>query len=429
MLGLRSFRLSSLLLVLAPSVLGGCASAVDQRALDGVHALDACDLRGADAAFSDAHGMDPNRADIALAYGLTELATLAEDPALTALAPRFGFDRTIDTSLLWGQGGYLDLLAQHASCDAITELTNTRFPHPSVRPGGVDFWSTIDPTLTIGEVRTALVALSPRLHRIAQALETAARGMDAGGVTLSGGCGVGSTPTRVQAPELLAAAAALEAVRAVAQVALAYDGSLTIAQLFDPHAQLDDRVAAFNAHLLHVTDPSQLEAGRTMLEDATGIGMMAIDAADAASVATHPSDAIFDWTALPRVVLTDVRAFGTAVMVGLPTDTATPIPELSPALGLRLGSFVTDPYDMTADGPLWSLDTTSSPGYPFVQFDSVTFQHGFAERFDQDPFAATAPSRSFSTNWNAFTDDPFGRTFNPAGRWTGGFGCTSTVTP
>ena len=429
MLGARSLRFT-VVLTLALGALGGCVSQVDQRALDGVHALDRCDLRGADAAFSDAHALDPNRADIALAYALTELGTLAEDPALTALAPRFGFDRPIDSSLLWGQGGYLDLLSQHASCDAITTLTNTRFPHPSVRPSGPSFWATLDPTLTIGDVRAALVALSPRLHRIAEALETAARGMDASGVTLSGGCGVGTTPTRVQAPELLAAAAALEAVRAIAQLALAYDGALTISQLFDPsYAALEDRVSAFNAHMLRLTDASQLEAGRTMLEDATAVGMMALDAADAANVAAHPSDAVFDWTALPRVVLTDLRAFGTAVMVGLPTDTATPIPELSPALGLRLGSFVTDPYDMTAGGPLWSLDMTSSPGYVYVDFATQTWQQGFVDRFDQDPFSATAPSRSFSTNWNAFTDDPFGRTFNPGGRWTGGFGCTSTPTP
>ena len=417
-------------LALGISLLGGCLSPIDQRAQDGIHALDACDLRTADTAFADAFAMDETRSDIALAYALTELGVLAEDPALTAIAPRLGFDRPIDSSILWGHDGLLDRLSQHDSCSAVDELLHTRFPHPSARPSGPDFWSTVDPTLTLGDVRTTLVALSPRLQRISHAFEVAAHGMDANGVSLSGGCGISASPLRVQAPELLAAAAALEAARAGIQMALAYDGAMTVQLLFSHYQHEDALVAQLNAHALRVTDASQLEAGRPILEHAIALGQQAVTAARA--IRTHQSDAAFDWTAMPVSVLDDVDAFGAAGASALTADaaTATAIPRFSPALGIRIGSFFSRAYDMGAQGALWSVQT-SSFGSPEITFDDHAFEDGFADRFDSNPWALGAPSRSFSIDWTfeSSPTNPFSATFDPGMRWSHGFSCHSTTTP
>src|SRR5438270_2907077 len=87
----------------------GCASNAQQRAQDGVKALAACDMRGAHAAFSDAYGMDSTDPQIALAFALTDLTLLAEDPALETLRPRFGFTKPFDTSFMWEKGGFMVL--------------------------------------------------------------------------------------------------------------------------------------------------------------------------------------------------------------------------------------------------------------------------------------------------------------------------------
>jgi hypothetical protein len=375
--------------------------------------------------------MDGTRSDVALAYALTEVGLLVEDPALTALAPRLGFDRPIDASLLWGADGILDRLSRHASCDSITQLVHDRFPHPSARPMGPDFWSTLDSTLTLGDVRSTLIALSPRLHHIAGALEVAARGMGADGVTLSGGCGIGSTPTRVQAPELLALAAALEAIRGAAQLTLAYDGAMPARLLFSPSStQQQAQVDALNQHMLRVTDAAQAEAARAILVESMSLAAEAIDAARA--IHTPRTDAIFDWTSLPARVLDDSTAFVTAAQAGLAADgtTATTIPHFGPTpLGIRIGSFFADPYDMGTMGPLWSLQTDTFGDY--VRFESATWQAGFASRFDTDPWSISAPSRSFDVDWSfpGVSPSPLSTTFDPAARWSSGFSCTSTTTP
>ncbi len=203
------------LLALTPLValaLAGCPSEVDQRALDGLQALDRCDVRAAHDAFADALALDASRSDVALGFALTDLATLLEDPAIAAIAPELGFDRAIDTSILWGHDGLLERLGRGDSCETIDAWRSASLPHPALRPGGPDLVATIDPALTLGDLRDTLVTLSPRLTRVARALELAAEHLEDGGVTLSGGCGLSVRPIRVQAPELLALAASFDAL-------------------------------------------------------------------------------------------------------------------------------------------------------------------------------------------------------------------------
>src|SRR5262245_43674903 len=85
-----------------------CGSAAQGRAKEGAKFLEQCDMRSAHTAFADAYSMDPNDADIALAFALSDLALLGEDPALEKLRPRFGFTKPFDTTWLWNKGGLLD---------------------------------------------------------------------------------------------------------------------------------------------------------------------------------------------------------------------------------------------------------------------------------------------------------------------------------
>lgn len=402
----------------------GCGSPAEQHAQDGIDALDRCDLRSAHASFSEAHSLDASHADIALAYALTDIATLVEDPAFTAIAPRVGFDRPLDSSLLWGMGGLLDRLSRGDSCDAFTPWFRDSFPHRSARSGGPDFWSTVDETLTLGEVRDVLVALSPRLTRVARALETAATGMSEGGVTLSGGCGLSANPTRVQAPELLVLATALDAVVAVVQIARGYDGSIPFRLLFGGSYMREEAwVSAMNAGFFKPTDAAAVAAGRPMLRAAVDLGLRAIAAARTARSATRPSDSVFDWTAVPLDVLDDTTAFGTAISAGLGADGPQPIPRLTPSLSLDLGSFIVPPFDGTAEGPIWNVERAD---YVWITTNSEALENLLAPHFSENPFRTGAPSYRWELDWSDTTSSTWEQLFDPGDRWSSSYRCTSS---
>lgn len=421
------FRHASFALPLASGAalaltLAGCPSDVDRRAQQGLDALDACDVRAAHEAFTDAHAMDESRADIALAFALTDLGTLAEDPALVALAPRLGFDRTLDTAMLWGRDGLLDRLSRGDDCDTLEPWFRTTFPHPSARSDGPEFWSTVDPTLTLGDVRTALVALEPRLTEVARALELAASGLDDGGVTIEGGCGLSARPTRVQAPELLALAATLDALVAVTETLRGYDGSLPFTYVFQGASGREAAwVTAMNAGFFAPTDAAAVGRGRPMLRDAIAVALRAVDAARAERGRTHPADAIFDWTAVPVVVLDDLETLGEAAETALDEDGMHAIPRLSPALSIDVGSFFTPPFDGTSEGPIWSVE--SDEWGTWVASDGEALQRLLASHFDQDPWADGAPSRSFSIDWSGVESSTWEQLFDPGDRWSTTYAC------
>jgi hypothetical protein len=413
----KAFSLPGAFVLLSALALAGCPSTVDRRAQAGIDALARCDMRTAASEFEQAQQIDPTRSDIALAYALTDLAILLEDPALTALAPRLGFDRPIDTSLLWGEDGVLDRLQGSRRCDDIESLIEDRFPHPSARPDGPNFIDTIDPSLTLGDLRAALVAISPRLERIASALEIAANDMSEGGVTFEVGC-VAADPMRVQAPELLALAAGLEAVRAATQIALAYDGDIQVALFLSSNDRPAEWVTMMNDHMLRLRDASPLTQARSMLARPISLARRAVAAAR--QITTPTADAIFDWTRMSDVVYGDIDAFAMAAEIGLGADGAVRIPRMTPALSIDIGSFFTRPFDLGSNGPLWSAHEDEFGGY--TTFDGDGAERLLASRFDQDPWAFDAPSRSFDIDWT-FENDVFGETFNPRERWSRDFSC------
>lgn len=406
--------------------LAGCMSDVDRRASEGLSALESCDIRGAYQAFDDAYSMDRSRADIALAYALSDIATLAEDPAITALAPRLGFDRAINTELLWAEDGLLDRLTRDDDCDTIDAWFESTFPHPAVRPNGPDFWDTVDPTLTMGDIRTALVGVERRLTRIADALTTAAEHVDSQGVELSGGCGFTALPTRLQRPELYAAAAAIDAMVAVIQISKGYDGSLTFVHVF--HGSEDDPegwVADFNAHFLKPTDPDAIASARAHLERMVLRADEAVSAAMLLRPIPRAAESIFDWTAMPQEVLLDLRAITNAAMVALSEDGAAPLPFVTPSLGLDVGSFLSNPYDGTSAGPIWSV---ASDSWGTWVESSGALEDTLRSRFSPDPWADGA---HFEWEWNIDDLEYAEResVFDPQRRWSGAYGCSSTTEP
>ena len=74
------------------------------------------------------------------------------------------------------KGGFLDQASQKtATCGALGDYARANLSHPSLDPTSpTPFLDVMDKTLTFGDLRTAGVALSPRLDKLSKAFETAA---------------------------------------------------------------------------------------------------------------------------------------------------------------------------------------------------------------------------------------------------------------
>lgn len=408
---------------LGAMLVAGCASDAQQKAQDGAKALAACDMRTAHQDFSDAYGEDSNDPSIALAFALSDLVLLAEDPALETLRPRFGFTKPFDTTFLWQKGGFMDLASQKTTtCGTLGDLVRANIAHPSLaQTNPTPFTGTLDKTLTFGDLRDAGLALSPRLDKIAGALETAAKGVGDGGVSLSGGCGAGSMT--LQKSELLALAGALELLHAVFQLAATYDGSLRVHPLFMQIAgetgEESDLVTDLNAAFLHVKDASQMNATVPIWQHAFDLFGQAIAAAQ--GVTKTPANAIIDWTSFPKPILADAAQLATAAHDAFGVKTA--IPFLSPAVTVDGPSLVSSPLELAPLSPAaWSLDASNAVTFTF---DGMKAKLG--ARFSPDPFTSNASytwtfvddisnATNASPNWGSAT-------FDPGARFSSGFAC------
>lgn len=395
----------------------------------GADALDQCDMRAARDAFQQSRDQGSQRADVALGAALTDIATLPEDPAFVALAPRLGFDRPIDMALFWGADGLFDRLSRMQTCEQVNAGFLDRFPHPSIRraaPPAVapNFLDTIDPTLTIGDLRAALRSLSPRLQRDAAALEFAARNLDSSGVSFEAACGITTRPTRVQAPELFLLAASLETVRAAAQALDAYDGAIPFVQFLRGSGSdlttITSWVNMMNGHFMHLQDPAPLAATRPILVRVTDLGLAGVTAA---RTVASPPDAIFNWSALPREVIDNAESFTTAAHTGMTAAGPVAIPGLTPTLSIDLGSFLDRPFDMGSRAPAWTVEP--GDGYPYANFNSAGLQDDFATRFTPNPWAMGAPTYTWTYDWSDITSTQWESFIDPSDRWSTAYGCTT----
>lgn len=409
-------------IALVTCVLAGCSEA-DQHALAGQDALDECDMHTAHTEFEAAYDGESDNGQYAFAYVLTDLAILVEDPAVQALAPRLGADASFDSEFLWGKGGIVERLSNRSgTCDDVTAL----IPHPSAKKGGPDLLETIDPALTVGDVRTQLVALAPRLQKLADAAHRAAlwvddKDQDERWVTLEGSCGVGRLD--VQAPELFALAAGLQAVVATTQAARAYDGAISVRILFDG-GEKQEWVDTMNAHLGHLQSRDGLDDARSQLITVTDYADEVLRAIERVG---SPPSAVFDWKAVPSGVVSDVSPFVDAAKRGLSQQGMVQVPTLTPAISVDVRSFFDDPIDLSDVSPtIWSLvEDNSEPDMPFtyVADDTSGLEPKLESRITPSPLGDDLDVES-SFDVDRYGDwDTWTGTLDPKGRYSNGYSC------
>jgi hypothetical protein len=417
---------SAVCLAAVVSPLGGCATPAEQKAQDGLTAFKNCDLRSASSDFDQAHALDPSRPDFALAYALSTIAVLPEDPAITAFLQRIGFTGALDTSALWGSGGVLDQLASgNATCQSVSDYLRAHIPYAPAQTNGPSAVSVIrDPSVSADDALAAAAALSPRLEKLVSALEQSASGGD---VDIEGGCGVGKV--HIQEPELYGLAAALELLRATIQAGQGYDWALSLTLLFDTSGHEQAYVDALNAHLLHLKNSGAVGAAQPIAIHAVQLFQKGLNAA--AGVTSRPANSLFDWTKMPAGTLVDLQTLAGSALQMLSIPGPQPVAYYTPALRLDGQSFFTNPVDMAGVQPPmfsavpWS-DASGQSGYS-VDSSATGADNLIAPRFSPSPFGQNAPSYSFglSDRWSNFTSDDWLAAFDPDRKWDNVYRCSN----
>jgi hypothetical protein len=406
---------------------GGCATKAEQRAEDGLAAFKVCDLRSASKAFDDAHGLDPSRADFALAYALSTLAVLPEDPAVTSVLERLGFNGPIDTSSLWGKGGAIDQLSAGTStCQSVGDYVRSKLPYAAAQSDGPSAASLVrDPTLSGDDFVAAAAALDPRLEKVVAALEQAAGG--AGDTDIEGGCGVGKV--HIEAPELYGLASLIEAVRATIHAAQGYDWSVPATLVLDDSGHEQAYVDALNAHVLHVRSAAGVSGAGPIAIHAVELFQQALAAA--ARVTSRPANSLFDWTKMPAGAMADLKTLADAAHLMLSTPGLQTFPFYSPALAMDGRSFLGMPVDMTnVQPPIWSaVPQVDSLGNHWVEIETTStgIDAQLSPRFSPYPFAKDAPGVTFTLpdRWKGITSDMWLAAFDPDRRWDAAYRCSN----
>jgi hypothetical protein len=410
----------------------GCMTPAEQQASDGLTAFKACDLRTASADFEAAHTLDTSRADFALAYAMSTLAVLAEDPAVTALLLRLGFGPAptrrsvvIDTSIFWGPTGVLNQLSTGTStCQSINNYLDAHIAYAPLQDNGPSAASVIaDPTLTGDDFVAAAAALSPRLDELVQALEMAA-GSGAAETDITGGCGVGTV--YIEAPELYGLAAGLELVRAAIQVGQGYDWGVAATLAFDYSGREPQMATALNAHILHVISAASVGAAAPTAAHAVQLFQRGLTAA--AAITQRPPNSLFDWAQMPPGTIADLQNLAGAAETMLTVGGKQTVPYCTPALTMNGLSFFNTPVDATnLQPPIWSAVPWSDPsGDSGVDIDSSSqgLETQVENRFSPNPFATgatfscTAPDSLTSVSSDAWT-----AVFDPDKRWDNLYMC------
>lgn len=379
-------------------------------------------MRGAHGAFSDAYGMDSSDPGIALAFALTDVALLPEDPTFQSLGPRFGFTAPFDTSFLWKKGGFMDLASQPGTtCGALGDLVRANLAHPSLaQTNPTPFLDTLDKTLTMGDLVGAGIALSPRFDKLSHAFETAANGASADGTELKGGCGTGDMV--LQKPELYALAGAFALVEAAFQLAAVYDGSVRVHPLFMQIAgetgEESDFVTDMNAAFLHVADATKAPAAKSSFQRAFTLFVQAASAARA--ITKTPAKAIVDWTSFPQAILADGQTLAQGAHDIF--DAPGALPFVTPALTVDGPSFIATPIELAPlTPPAFTLSGTS------VQFTFDGMRDRLGARMTPNPFTSgDSYSWSFIDDIsNATNASPnwWTPTFDPGKRFTSTYAC------
>lgn len=407
---------ASAYLVVAAAIGTGCKSEADDLTLDGVDALEACDIRTAHERFEQAHAADPDHPQAALGFALTDLALLPEDPAVTGVLRKIGFTGGVDMQILvFGPEGVLARAARGDSCDSLEQFVEAQVPYPPLADPEMDPISIIDPAFTGDDVSGAMHALSPRLEKIAAALEVAAQGMTEP-VTVEGGCGLGSLT--LQAPELLAAAAVLEAARGFIQLGQAYDWAVPVRAALEMEEDPEALASMLNAHIGRVTRAGEAAAAGPILARALGLGSAALAAAKGAG---RDPDGLFDWASVPDANLEDAGRMIDSIAEALAGPAA--LADITPTLNLDLRSIFSDPIDLSSfTEPLFVV--VGDEIYQEVQLSDVALEEAVTPLFSPSPFGdATVYEWGPEPRWTEF--DP-GTITAPLDRYDGLYSCMNT---
>jgi hypothetical protein len=408
--------------------LGGCMSKAEQQASDGLTAFEHCDLRSASQSFSNAHSLDPSRADFALAYALSTVAVLPEDPHVTSVLLRLGFTAPIDTSKFWGSGGVFDqLAARDASCQSVSDAILGAIPYAPAQQNGPSAASVIsDQTLDGNDFVAAAAALEPTLQQVVSALEQGAGAM--GEFDITGGCGVGTI--HIEAPELYGLASFLEWLVATIQAASAYDWGVPATLAFNWSGQEQTYADALNAHILHLLPGSTaaLTGSLQSAQHATELLQKGLTAALA--IKTCPANSLFNWPAVPRNVLVDMQTLGDGLNQLLTMSGPQPLPFFTPGLAMDGQSFFTMPVDYTnANPPIWSAvpwsDSFGNSGVDLVTSADV-LNSQLESRFAPNPFPTSIQyTFGLGSGWPNSTSSTWSAAFDPDHRWENAYGCSN----
>ncbi len=411
------FLVVSSLAVLSSGLAVGCTSEADDLTLEGVDALEACDIRGAHEKFAAAHDDDPDHPQAALGFALTDFALLPESGEGQALLESIGFTGPIDMqAAFFGPEGALARSARGDTCESIEEHLRAEVPYAPMTSDVAP--EDVLPASTHGqELVERARAIAPRLRAQAEALETAAAGM-LEPVTIAGGCGVDSVV--LQPPELYFAAGMLRLFAGGIEATSAYDFDFSREEMAMMMRDRDMDAAAItqvlNDHVLRLMHGDRVQASRGDLEAALRDFDRGATAALRIDSRISP-EVLFDWSLAGDDRLTDIQTITRALAGSL--EERTELPLFTPRVQLDLGPVFEDPpshedlasplfvteeftdytsvkIDIAALRP-W-LDRHTTPSI-FDESVSEGLQFEAEARWDEERPSFFDPSQRFSRAW------------------------------
>lgn len=381
----NKWKLSISALVIG-SLLAGCGDGREAKRLadEGQAALKECDLTRANDRFGGAYDLRSDDGELAVAYALTGMIILLEDPAVQELLPRFGFTTSpVEFDWVWEEDGWLSQRAGNAPCSVLENMAMENLPHPALfgpysdpavwsgpepeydnynssddyyeardqwRESFLYFGDTIDPTLTFEDIGQVLLALSPRLIELSDAFEDAAKSAGQNGYNFEGGCGIDET--NFQAPELYTMAATLRLLVSASYLVGAYDLDIPFVTFIEDDLN-ETFINSMNEHFLIVDDPAQGLAALTHFTRTVNLLDLAVDEIVQLEGVPRVENSLFDWSHMPVRVTDDISTIVDALKVAVEGDLV--LPQLSPEITFSFASIFSDPIGRNSSEIMFEL--------------------------------------------------------------------------
>jgi len=385
---------TTMVMACALALAGACGDPTPNPGVSaGAEALDRCDIRAANAAYSEAHEADPDDPDAALGFALTDMLLVGEDPDAVAGLQLFGFTGGMDSEmLLWGPSSLLDTLTRHGRSSDYGDFVEANFPYPPVR-GGENGLDRIAPDTRASAVAQRAFALRERFARISAAFETAAQGAPRS-VSINGTCGVGTV--ELQAAELYLLAGVWQGVVLGLQIAEGYSWDFLLLDGIDWRDSSPERLRhqaeVLNEHLGAVSNPGALAGVSDQWRRCFSLMNSGLRAADAAG-APGP-DALVEWRAYRAGLLPSMLEQGEAAQQ-LADGTVT-APGLTPEWSGELQPLFRGELDMAAFGRSFEVYEDPMWGDAWIEVDEAPIDAVLMAVLSRSPFDDTISSVEWS---------------------------------